>query len=64
MIEPIFSRREMLQATSSGFGMLALSGLMSDPAYAGTVVPQPHFPPKAKHVILCYMSGGASHLDT
>ncbi|MAT13967.1 MAG: sulfatase [Planctomyces sp.] len=64
MNEPIFSRRHMLQTASSGFGMLALSGLMSSRAYAGTVLPQPHFPPKAKHVILCYMSGGASHLDT
>ncbi|QDU80341.1 hypothetical protein Pla110_20680 [Polystyrenella longa] len=64
MTDPIFSRRQLLQTASSGFGMLALSSLMSDQSYAGTLAPEPHFPAKAKNVILCYMSGGASHIDT
>ena len=38
--QPGFSRREMLRRTSTGFGMLALSALMADPAYAG-LVPRP-----------------------
>lgn len=53
------SRRRFLQTASSGFGMMALTGMLSAsrgdaPAPAG----------RAKHVILCYMSGGVSHIDT
>jgi len=59
----ILSRREMLSQCSTGFGMMALNGLMANRASAGTTG-KPHFKPRAKHVILCYMSGGASHLDT
>ncbi len=62
------SRRDLLRTTSTGFGMLALAGLMADPAYAEQptdLKPQaPHFEPKVKSVIFCYMSGGMSHIDT
>jgi len=52
------SRREMLQTTSAGFGMLALNGLLADAAQAA-------LPPKrAKNVIFCYLSGGLSHVDS
>ncbi|MEZ6049039.1 MAG: DUF1501 domain-containing protein [Planctomycetaceae bacterium] len=64
MSYPVYSRRQVLQKASSGFGMLALSGLMGQRGWAETTTSQPHFPAKAKHVILCYMSGGASHIDT
>ena len=33
-------------------------------AVFGKELPQPHFTPKAKHVIVLYMSGGYSHVDT
>ncbi len=61
-----FSRRQMLSRCSSGFGMLALSGLMAERSYAGLSAfkPVPHSAPKAKNVILCYMSGGVSQIDT
>ena len=59
----ILNRREMLARCSTGFGMLALQGLMATPAFAGTAR-QPHFRPRAKHVILCYMSGGVSQVDS
>ncbi len=59
----ILSRREMLTQCSTGFGMLALQGLMANPAFAGTAR-QSHFRPRAKHVILCYMSGGVSQVDS
>lgn len=52
------SRREMLQTTSAGFGMLALNGLMADAARAGNP------PARAKNVIFCYLSGGLSHIDS
>ena len=60
---PSLTRREMLAQCSTGFGLMALQGLMSSPAFGGTTK-KPHFKPRAKHVILCYMSGGASHVDT
>ncbi len=58
------SRRSILSQCSTGFGMLALSGLMGDQASADTALPEPHFDPRAKNVIFCYMSGGVSHLDS
>jgi hypothetical protein len=70
-VNGLFSRREMLQRTSTGFGALALSALMSDPAYGavtkseGPLAPrEPDFDPKVKSVILCYLSGGLSHVDS
>ncbi|HYG73726.1 MAG TPA: DUF1501 domain-containing protein [Planctomycetota bacterium] len=58
------SRRQMLARVSSGFGLMALAGLMSSPAYAGSKARPPHFKARAKNVIFCYMSGGVSHVDT
>jgi len=64
-----FSRRELLTRSSTGFGMLALHGLLAGgatSAAARAVSParRPHFRPRAKHVIFCYMSGGVSHVDS
>lgn len=53
------SRRQLLQRSSSGFGMLALSGMLGHSAQAATSPPV-----RAKNVILCYMSGGISHVDS
>ncbi|MED5381701.1 MAG: DUF1501 domain-containing protein [Verrucomicrobiota bacterium] len=53
----------MLTRCSTGFGMLALQGLMASPAFAGTAR-RSHFRPRAKQVILCYMSGGVSQVDS
>ena len=70
---PGFSRREMLRRTSTGFGMLALSALMADPAYAGLAPSSPknplsprrgHHQPRVKNVIFCYLSGGLSQIDS
>ena len=59
------TRRELLRQTANGFGITALSALMADPAYAGLSGPlKPHFPPKVKNVVLCFMPGGVSHMDT
>src|SRR4051812_32168243 len=63
------SRRQALARLSSGFGLLALSSLLGRNA-AGAVPageqgrPKPHFAPRAKSVIFCYMSGGVSHVDS
>ncbi len=56
----LLSRRKMLTTCSSGFGMLALQGLLGENQLSA----KPHFTPKAKSVIFCYMSGGVSHIDT
>ncbi|MCA9089705.1 MAG: DUF1501 domain-containing protein [Planctomycetaceae bacterium] len=66
-----FSRRRFLETVSTGFGSVALAGLMNSPADAavralpaGAVLEHPHHQPRVKHVIFCYMSGGVSHVDT
>lgn len=53
------SRRDMLRTSASGFGYLAFAGLSAQAA-----TKQPHFAAKAKRIILLYMQGGVSHLDT
>src|SRR5262245_21162590 len=64
------SRRELLQASSCGFGYLALAGLFGQCARAATseqhpLAPKkPHFTPRAKRVIFMFMQGGPSHVDT
>lgn len=59
------SRRELLHRCSSGFGLVALSSLLGRDAAAGGVGPRwQRFETKAKSVILCYMSGGVSHIDS
>jgi hypothetical protein len=37
---------------------------MAEYSYAGLATQQPHFKPKVKNVIFCFMPGGASHVDT
>src|SRR5262245_24486206 len=74
------SRREMLQKTGTGLGMLGLAALMNDagllaadvsanagPSALGTnpLVPKPpHFPGKVRHVIHIYLNGGPAQMDT
>ena len=61
----LWSRRELLARTSNGFGLMALAGLMSQ-AKAGdkSATAPASIPARAKHVILCFMDGGPSHVDT
>ena len=58
----------MLQKCSLGFGSIALAGLLADKTYGALTgeakPPGPNFPPRAKRVIFCYMSGGVSHVDS
>ncbi|WP_254507171.1 DUF1501 domain-containing protein [Anatilimnocola floriformis] len=65
------SRRQLLQSTSCGFGLLALAGLCAQQAKANPdastnpLAPRPpHFAPKAKRVIFMFMQGAPSHVDT
>jgi hypothetical protein len=64
------SRRLFLERMGAGFGGLALSALLAEEATAGAtgvnpLAPKaPHFAPKVKRVIMLFMFGGPSHLDT
>ena len=49
----MLNRRNLLQASSFGFGMLALKGLMAEEAIKNN-----------KRVIFMYMNGGMTHTDT
>ncbi len=53
------SRRELLRRSAHGFGWHALSALLAREARGGT----PHAP-RAKNVILLFMDGGVSHVDS
>jgi Protein of unknown function (DUF1501) len=67
------SRREMLRQVASGFGMVALAGLLNNQSFPRDVVsatvrpsgsnPRQHRP-RAKSVIYLYMDGGPSQVDT
>ena len=65
-LHPSLTRRQALQSASTGFGWLALSGILADEgrAEAKPYSHRPHFPPKVRSVILCFMDGGPSHVDT
>jgi hypothetical protein len=71
------SRRAFLQRTGSGFGLLALAGLLNENGFAApdqtalserAVHPlaprRPHFPPRANAVIWLFLNGGPSQVDT
>jgi len=67
------SRREMLRTAGNGFGMLALSAMMSEDSKAAptagqspAMMPMParHHAPRARNVIFLFMDGGVSHVDS
>src|SRR5688572_9158765 len=70
-IEPIVDRRHFLQRAGSGMGILALAGLLKGDALLSAdpqpgnqpVLPQGHFPAKAKSVIWLFMEGAPSAVD-
>ena len=47
------SRRELLQSSANGFGLVALSALFADRAFADIPAPAAHFRARAKNVIFC-----------
>lgn len=64
------SRRELLRASSAGFGSFALTGLLAEQARATphAVDPltarSPMYSPRAKRVIFVFLHGGPSQVDT
>jgi hypothetical protein len=71
-VDPPVTRRDMLRRCASGFGAVALAGLLDDVARATTPVRTtptggvtlPHHPPRARNIIFLYMDGGPSQVDT
>src|SRR5438105_14897420 len=58
------TRRDLLSKAGSGFGLVALSGLL-EAATTNPLAPKPpHQAAKAKSVIYLFMHGGVSHVDT
>jgi hypothetical protein len=70
----MLTRRDLLQRTATGFGLLGLASLMNEqnllgqPAAArqgNPLAPKvPHFAPRAKRIIHVFMNGGPSQVDT
>ncbi len=66
----MFSRRQLLQTASAGFGYLAFAGIAAKASAAEStssnpLAPkEPHFPARAKRVIFLCMQGGPSHVDS
>ncbi len=63
----MFSRRQLLQSVSAGFGYLAFAGISSAEEQAASnplASKASHFPARAKRVIFLCMQGGPSHVDT
>jgi Protein of unknown function (DUF1501) len=64
------TRREALRTLGAGFGMTAFASMLGSQAQAATaggnpwMEKQPHFAPKAKHVIFVFLSGGLSAIDS
>ena len=60
------SRRLALQTISTGFGSLAFTAMASCQSLAeNPLASKPtHFPARAKRVILLFMNGAPSHVDT
>jgi hypothetical protein len=59
------SRREMLRLSATGFGSLALAGLLGEEAVSSPLAPKPPpSPARAKQIIFLFMHGGPSQVDT
>ena len=61
------TRREMLSRSTIGFGQIALAGILAERSAAAPAVAdtdqRAHFAPRAKRVLLLFLTGGPSHVD-
>jgi len=59
------NRRDMLRTMGAGFGMAGFAGMLSAETASNPLAPKnPHFAPKAKHIIFLFLNGGPSQVDT
>lgn len=67
---PPLTRRDALKQFATGFGMAAFASVAGSPAMAADVAGNPwtprapHFKPTAKHVIVIFLQGGLSQIDS
>ena len=66
---PPLTRRDALKGFATGFGMAAFAALAAPlprPQTTGNpwTPKAPHFAPKAKHVIVVFLQGGLSQIDS
>ena len=61
---PALTRRDFLRRSSLGFGSLALASLAHAWSAADGRGAATHFSPRARRVILLFMDGGVSHVDS
>ncbi|WP_437227962.1 DUF1501 domain-containing protein [Planctomicrobium sp. SH661] len=72
MLNSHLNRRDLLQRTGQGLGLLGLAAMLGEESLSSRVQAaespmepkRPHFPAKAKHVIHIFCNGGPSHVDT
>jgi hypothetical protein len=67
--DTVYSRRSMLRQLGAGFGGIALASLLADEHVSASsqnpLAPKtPHFAPRARRVIMLFMFGGPSHIDS
>jgi hypothetical protein len=65
----MLSRREMLRHAAGGFGLVGLAGAVRAAELSGQDTPSgtnqtTHFPARARRVIVLFMNGAPSHVDT
>jgi hypothetical protein len=59
------SRRGFLRASAGGLGLYPLLSRAAELGDGHPLAPKPtHFPPKAKNLLVVFLTGGMSHLDT
>jgi hypothetical protein len=65
----LISRRQWMTRHATGFGQVALAGLLagtqpgSRSVHSAQAYDLPHFAPRAKHVVFLFMDGGMSQVD-
>ena len=63
------TRRDALRKIGGGFAMMSFAGMVNKSIAEADATPawkikDPHFKPKAKHVIFLFMNGGLSQVDS
>ena len=61
---PELNRRDFLYGLTSSLGALAMTDLMAKDSTSSSGVKEPMHEPKAKNVIMLFMEGGPSQVDT
>ena len=61
---PALNRRDFLYGLTSSLGTLAMTDLLAQDSASESDLKKPMHPAKAKNVIMLFMEGGPSQVDT